>query len=161
MHTELKKIIESASAWADMVFADTGEILPMWHAITSKDENIIIPAIIPDKDAQAEALRALFKEKDVVICVFITEAWTCGMTDAKTAKRAMAWMRAGKSLESFPDRIEIVVFSGEDAHGTINAHRRIIRGEGRPTLGPLEWFETGEVAGRFVGMLPRRREALQ
>ena len=155
MHTELKKIIESASDWADAVFAQTGEILPMWHAITAAGNNIIVPALIHDKDAQAEAIRAFFKEHDVAICVFITEAWTTKV-DNEMARRAMAWMNSGKSLETFPDREEVLMFSGEDASGTLSAHRKIIRNGGQPKLGPLEWFEDDAAVGRFVGLLPQR-----
>jgi len=155
---ELKKEIESASAWADAVFAEAGEILPMWAAVTAKDEHFIVPSTFPDKDVAASVLRDFFKEKDVVRYLFITEAWTCTTDDQEVAKRAMAWMRAGNTLEDFPDRKEILAFTGEDESGWMSAHREIIRGEGKPTLGPLQWIDSDMTEGRFVGMLPRRQE---
>jgi|SRR5262245_435804 len=153
-HETLKEQIECVSEWADAVFADAGEILPMWHAIDADGTNHIIPALMPDKDAMAAALRAFCKEKNAVRLMFITEAWTCATDDQKVAEQAMAWMRAGKTLESFPGRIEVLMFSCEDETGTLNAHRRIIRGEGKPTLGPLEWFPANStLEGRFTNML--------
>jgi len=156
MHEQLKKEIESASAWADAVFAEKGEILPMWHAVAAKDEHHIIPNISPDKDDAASLVRAFCELMDIKRLLFISEAWTCA-TDTAKAAEAMGWLRAGKSLETFPDRIEVLIFSGEDEYGTVSAHREIIRAKGKkPTLGPLTFFETTATEGRFVGMLPRR-----
>jgi hypothetical protein len=55
-----------------------------------------------------------------------------------------------------------LAFNGEDADGgMLTAHRRIIREPGKPpTLGPLHIDENIlQSEGRYVGMLPPRRDA--
>jgi hypothetical protein len=64
----------------------------------------------------------------------------------------------GGTLADHPDRVEIVILSGEDeTAGWCTARRVIIRPQhGKPYLGPLEIdvFEVSE--GRMVGLLPQR-----
>jgi hypothetical protein len=62
-----------------------------------------------------------------------------------------------KGLAGHPDRVEIVVFSAEDENeGQLAAHRLIIRGNGKPTLGPLLFMDETMSSSRLVGLLPRR-----
>lgn len=160
MQTELKKMIETASACSELIFADSGAILPMWDAITKDGRRLLIPIELRDKDRAADLIRSIFAEERVVACVFITEAWVAYLDDSDTeaSRKAMA----GGSLEHYPGRGEVVTFMAENDDGMLQAHRQIIRGEGKPTLGPLEYLPSREVSGRFIGMLPRQEaEPLQ
>lgn len=157
MPTELKKMIERASRCTELLFADRGEILPMWEATTCDNRILLIPADLTDKDHTSAAIRRLFAKEQVVACVFITEAWVAYLADSETklARKALA----GGSLEHYPGRLEVVTFLAENASGMLQAHRHILRGDGKPTLGPLEYLPPSlDVSGRFVDMLPRREK---
>jgi|SRR5215475_6947271 len=156
-HSELRKEIENASVWADAVFADVGEILPMWHAVGADGTCHIIPQVEPNKDFMAQALRAFCEDQKIVRLLFISEAWTSISSTPESAKRAEDWIAAHNTLETYPERDEMLIFQGEDENGMIGAARKIIRVEGKkPTLGPLEWHEADGYSGRYTGLLPRK-----
>lgn len=161
---DLRQMIESASGWAEKQFARKGEVLPMWHAMKSNGEHIIIPAPPTDKDTSATIMRALFELHDVVRCLFIDEAWVFDGVGKghEENERVMKWIKEHDGISGFPGRVEVVTFAGEDeAAGSMQAHRRIIRGQGKPRLAPLAYLDMTGVRseGRLVGMLPRRRDA--
>ena len=157
MQTELKKMIEGASRACDDIFRDSGEILPMWDAETADNRRILIPVLSGDKDITAALIRAKFELEQVVRYVFITEAW---VLMAKPGTPMATHALGGGSLEHVPGRTEEVMFMGEDENGIVMAHRDIIRGKGKPKLGPLRWVpaDSGGFEGRLVGMLPRGRK---
>ena len=157
---QLRMLIENASDWAEKIFARKGQILPMWHAVTSNGEHVVMDAPSSDKDTSAVIVRAFFELNDVVRCLFIDEAWT-----AQGGEELRKWVEEhNQQIATYPNRVEVVAFMGEDdADGMITAHRRIIRGQGKPKLGSLEYIDWagGESSGRLVGMLPRRGARVQ
>jgi hypothetical protein len=161
---ELRRMIEMASDYAEKRMAKKGEVRPIWHAVRADGRHVVLPAPpTDDKDLGALIMREVFKHGDVAACLFIDEAWTADATgDADTA-RLTAWLDAHDwSLEGYPDRIECVIFHGEDRDGRmVTAQRRIDRSGGRPKLGPLRFDDmTGvQSEGRLIGMLPPRRDA--
>jgi hypothetical protein len=152
---DLRMLIEHASSWAEKIFARKGQILPMWHAVKASGEHVVMPAPPGDKDTSVALVRAFFELNDVVRCLFINEAWT-----AFGGEDLTEWVEQhGGSIHDYPDRVEVVAFMGEDdTEGMMTAHRRIIRGQGKATLGPLEFMDwsRGHSEGRLVGLLPRR-----
>lgn len=161
MSAELRMMIESASEWAENLFRRQDAIGPMWHMIRANGEHIVMPGPDTDKDTAATIIRSFCELFDVIRCLFIDEAWIAmGLGKSREEnERIMAWVNEHGSLQDYPGRDEVVVFQGEDADGLmVSAHRRIIRGHGRPKLGPLEYVDmTGiQSEGRLVGMLPRR-----
>lgn len=152
---QLREMIEAASSWVEKHFAKTGRILPMWHAVKANGEHAVVEAPSGDKDTSVAMVRAFFELNNVVRCLFIDEAWT-----AQGGKELNEWVKQHDgNIHSYPNRVEIVAFMGEDDRdGMITAHRRIIRGQGKPKLGPLEFMDWtgGQSEGRLVGMLPRR-----
>jgi hypothetical protein len=151
--TELREMIEIASESAEEQFARRGCVPAVWSAVTAKGEYMIIEPPHRDKDTSMFLLRVLFEIKDVIRCLFIDEAWT-----ARGGEALRQWVEQHGDIHTYPGRIEVIAFLGEDSEGgMINAHRRIIRGAGKPKLGPLEYLEDfTQSEGRLVGMLPRR-----
>jgi hypothetical protein len=158
--SKLREMIEGASAWAEKRFAKTGEITPIWHAVKADGQDLVLPAPPGlSKDVAAVLARAVFEIENVERCVLIDEAWTArGM--GEKARELEAWRAAHEgSIHEYPERVEVVMFVGEDAsEGMITAHREIKRPKkGKPRLGPLQFMEGFSSAqGRLVGMLPRR-----
>jgi hypothetical protein len=161
---QLRAMLAYASDFCERRFAEHGEIVPMWHAVTASGENIIQPRPPLDKDTAVAMIRALFEIRNVVRYVFFDEAWTLlklvGPDEMARIDR--------DGLAIHPERVEVVVFQGEDAEwGQITAQRKIIRpAAGKPYLAPLELLEDlahlppdrGAIqsSGRMVGLLPVR-----
>ena len=76
MHTELKKQIEKVSGFVDLQFNSAGVVHPMWIADTANGEHKVYATPLVDKDVVASFMRAQFALDDVVMVVFVTEAWT-------------------------------------------------------------------------------------
>lgn len=158
--TTLREEIEIASKHVEKIFAEQGELIPMWDVFTADGKRGIIGTPFSgeaSKEAITYALRQMFEEFGVVRYVFVTEAWTLrqGLSEAETRKALKA------SLENHPDRREIIQLTGEDTEsGQILAFREIIRNaDGSATLGPLEWMLQGAgvwLEGRMIGLLPRK-----
>jgi hypothetical protein len=157
---ELRHIIELASEQMARWFAMKGAVGPMWHAVKRNGDHFIVPIpeyMMRDKDLVAETMRALFETSNVCTCVFVDEAWTAEVADGEAKDKLFAYLKTNGSLKDYPDRIEVVVFQGEDAEaGVLCALRKIIRPAVGPAhLGPLEFQDTKSSEGRFVGMLPQ------
>jgi hypothetical protein len=141
----------------------------MWHMVRTDGEYVIVhtPGVSKSKDAKdavGATMRTLFMRHDIVRYLFISEACafdTTGMGQAET-DRALKWIaeHSNSSVEDYPERVEVVMFSGEDHEaGQMQAHRAIVRAtERKPTLAPLRYLDlTGwEWKGRLAGMLPRK-----
>jgi hypothetical protein len=160
---DLRAMLAYASDYAERRFAKKGQLVGMWHAITSKGENIVEPGPPCDKDTAVAIIRAMFEIRDVVRYVFFDEAWTL----YKLIQPDEMTRINRDGLASHPERVEVVMFQGEDAEwGQITAQRLIHRpAHGKPYLGPLEMlnelahFPRGaalQSEGRMVGLLPVR-----
>lgn len=154
MATDLKELIRLASKNVDTIFAHTGQVLPMYHAVNSKGQNLIIPQPDADKDVAAAMIVALFAEQKIDHYVFLSEAWILETKGAPDMEKI-----ALSGLEHHPDRREIVAFSAESRDGGAQTARRyILRPEhGRAKLSPLVMDEMSGVKseGRMVGLLTR------
>jgi hypothetical protein len=97
----------------------------------------------------------------VVRYVYFAEAWTLHSNKLVDDEELDRMMRKG--LRNHPDRVEVVMFTAEDNEaGLISGHRKIIRDNGRPHLGPLEMLPSGTISeGRMVGVLPKPKGTLQ
>ena len=163
MQASLKQLIKSASEHAEAIFQNTGEFLPMWHAVTANREAIFLmcPEFLEDKDIGVALIRKAFELNDVERYVFISEAWLIDTTkDNYDEARIRRALREG--LEHDPDRREVIAFSAENRDGEAQTARRyILRPEhGKPTLAPLmldEMSRITESSGRMVGLLNKRK----
>jgi hypothetical protein len=150
----LKDFIEKASENASQIFNRTGQILPMVHAVTRNGDHVIMQMPPGDKDTSIATVRAWFVLNDVVRYVFIDEAWILETADESTIK---ALQTAKRSVSQHPQRKEILLLSGEDEkEGHLQIRRYIIRGKGKPQLGPVEISQLPYMAGRLAGLLPQR-----
>src|SRR5262245_29583117 len=161
MSDSLRAFIEVASDKIERIFRIRSVILPMWHYIDRHGIQQATRAPPGDKDRAATIMRALFQLHGATRCLYIDEAWTWDGfgKPLEENERVMNWIKEHGGLADFPDRVEVVVFAGEDqSESSMQAHRRIIRGQGKPKLGPLEFLDMVGVRseGRMVGMLPRR-----
>jgi len=153
---ELRALIDlSSKAIGDLFYKD-GHIIPMWHAIDDKGREHLLPSTLQDKDTTVAFVRALFEIMHVKRYVFIDEAW---MLSTQMPQEAEVKEIHKRGIANHPERIEIVLFSGEDSEwGQLMAHRRIERPPGkRAYLGPLQFPDGGKLMraeGRMVGLLP-------
>jgi len=151
----LEEFMRSVSAAIDPIFAQTGQILPMYHIVAPIGETVIPAPPVADKDVAVQLIRLLLEKVEASRVCFVDEAWTVtrkGTADDLEQMRQMA----PPSEQS--DRKEIVMFSVEDiAKGELLGYRDIIREPGqRPRLGELVIHERVTMSvGRMVGLLPR------
>jgi hypothetical protein len=149
---QLRAMIDLVSEAAERRFKECGYVAPVWYAITADGEQLAMTPPTPDKDFNAVLIRAAFEAADVVRYVFIDEAWTLskpiGDLDLEKVER--------EGLSKHPDRVEVVLITGEDIDaGQIMGHRAIIRPKGgKPHLGPLVMDNYTRSEGRMVGLLP-------
>ena len=157
----LKAFVAEASTCIDLIWANAHRIFPMWHVIDNKGRNSIFPPPPCSKDQAGVILRGLFREKKIVRCLYIDEAWKLEMTGDETKARAeiAEYYRMHSSLEGYPDRVEIVTFQAEDLEeGMLGAERVISRGcSDAPVLRELKFIEGAVCEGRMVGMLDHGR----
>jgi hypothetical protein len=160
---QLRDMIAFASVQCDRIFATTGVLHPLWHAVTSSGETLIETPPFNDKDMAVAMIRALFDLKDVVRYVFVDEAWTL----LKMVQPDEMKVIEREGLSKHPERVEIVMIQGEDSeYGQIVTHREIIRpAKGKAYLGPIQTLDdmphvppggTVQSQGRMVGLLPVR-----
>lgn len=154
--TELRRMIDAVSRFAETEFARTREIVPMFHAITATGQTVIEPwPVYLGKDAAAALMRQFFAAADVVRYVYVNEAWTLDIVGLPEAEQRRI---IATGCADHPQRKEVVMISGEDRDcGQMLANRPIVRPSiGAPYLGPLTLDQFPQSEGRMVGMLPVR-----
>ena len=153
--TDLKSLIEFASGRAEKLFRKQGVVYPMYHAIKTTGQSMIIPALNPNKDASVAMTKVLFELESIDRYVFFDEAW---ILDDRKGQIGIDMEKANREgISKHPDRREIVMFMAENRRGEIQtAARFILRPEvGKATLAPLKIDDMtdAESKGRMVGLL--------
>jgi hypothetical protein len=132
-------------------------VAPLWFGITATGESFDLEPPHPDKDFSVAMIRAYFALRNVVRYIYICEAWT---VQRPLSDDEVTWIATHGGVAAHPDRIEVVMISGEDRDaGLLTAQRRIIRPpRGRAYLSPLEMHDQTIIqsSGRMVGLLPVR-----
>lgn len=144
----LEQLFERVRGVTEETVARYGNAPTLWHAITATGDAMIVPAPeTGDPDLAASLVRALFEIRGVVRYVMVSSAWWVETQDPLSLPPS-----------KHPDRVEVVLFSGEDeAEGFKIIGHRILRERGKAVLGPeMEGLNTSLV-GRFAGMLPKGR----
>jgi hypothetical protein len=153
----LRSLIEFASAQAEKLFRRQGSLLPMYHAIKTSGETVILPMPDPDKDVGVAMIKAWFLLNDIDRYVFMDEAWILDTRPSGGTPEIDMEKIAREGLRKHPDRRECVHFSAENRRGEImTGIRFILRPEhGKATLSPLrvEDMTGGTSEGRMVGLL--------
>lgn len=149
--TELQDFFAVAADLAARMFRKSGEILPMWHAVTGNDEHLVIAtpwSNDEEKDITQRGLRRMFQVQCVKRFAFICEAWTAELKTIAEAKE-------GPRPSEHPDRREVLMISAEDRWGNaLSGFFYILRPEhGDSTLSPLHMNDFDTLQGRFTGML--------
>ena len=152
--TDLKSMIEFASAQAEKLFRLQGVIYPLYHCIKSNGENAVLNQMDRDKDTSVAMMKAWMHLNDIDRYVFFDEAWIVDDRHGQIGLDMEKVRRVG--ISEHPDRREVVMFSAENRQGEqMMARRFILRPEiGKPRLAPLqidEKFDHSE--GRMVGLL--------
>jgi len=157
--TDLKSLVEFASAQAEKIFRKTGELVPMYHAINADGQHRVMLPPGFSKDLDVALMKAAFVLENIDRFVFICEAWIVDARQSGVPPLDLENYREG-SLSENPDRREVVMFAAENRRGELMLGQRyILRPEhGKPSLAPLR-IDSGfdESAGRMVGMLPREK----
>ena len=153
----LETVLAYAAKVARDAFKVRHEVRPMWAGHTADGELVMV---VPEKFGNAadkqfavDQVRAIFKEKKVVMFTFMTEAW---MVDSKstTPQSISRLMRTREGLADHPDRREVVQIIAEDRERSIMGMYFILRPEhGKPTLSPFRKQESMETSGRMTGLL--------
>src|SRR5215831_19413222 len=102
------EMIKRASENASRIFLKDGELVPLWECHT-RDGKIMIWATPfygnMSKDTVSNLMRSMFKEKDVVAYVYVSEAWAMTM---KTSAEADAAIERYGSVSQHPEREEVL-----------------------------------------------------
>lgn len=143
---KLLVLAQYAMRTASKIFDNLGEVSPTWLIETPDEVQIVNTLFTGDmsKDAVAEFIKKELGPKALRL-VFVSEAWL------RVIKEPHDGLRPSKA----PDRIEVIIVSGEDADGqNITIQRRIERVEGQPAkLMPEEIRRNDMMGGRFNNML--------
>jgi len=154
--TDLKSMIEFASAQAEKLFRAQGILYPLYHCIKTNGDTVILPAVSADKDLSVAMTVAWMQLNDVDRYVFMDEAW---MLDDRRGQLGLDMEKIQREgIRNHPDRREAVMFSAENRRGEmLTARRFILRPEiGKAKLAPLQLdpkYDHSE--GRMVGLLNR------
>jgi hypothetical protein len=151
----LREFVDVVDRKVTAIFHATGVVYPMWHAVTQGGEHRIVVTPAEDKDTAAILMRAYFMLHNVARYVFVSEAWQAFLPNDDVSKIREI---AKHGLSDHPGRIEVLMFQAEDLiEPSFTAHRLITRlPDGKIALGPLEFVESMQSEGRFVGMLPQQ-----
>lgn len=149
--TELQDFFAIAADNTANMFRKHGEVQPMWHAVDGNDQHILIATPWRDddeKDATSQALRTMFRAKNVKRFAFICEAWVATV-------KTLAEVNDGLRPSEHPDRREVLMINAEDRQGNeLSGFFYILRPEHGPaTLSPLHMNDFTGMKGRFTGML--------
>lgn len=150
----LEDLLKHGAEFAADCFKKAGGLEPMWICQTMAGELIIVGGEMPDhmgsgRDKLALVLKKVFHEHNVVRYVFMTEAWSYEGTEMPAS------IKAGASIESHPDRRELISLAGEDKSGKhLIGAMYILRPEQGPAkLSEFKIFASGHVGGRFARLL--------
>lgn len=149
-----EKLFEIARTNATRIFKETGEVLPMWHAIDGDGEHMLIPTpwnSQEEKETVVEGLRALFAIAKVQRYAMVCEAW---IVEIKTSDISEVY---NTIPSEHPDRREVIRIIVEDRNGkTLSGQYYILRPEhGPPTLSPFQRhpddFDFGGTMSNMLG----------
>jgi len=163
----LLELIELASVAAEKLFRKDGEVHPLWHMVKGDGTHVVSGAPTANKNDAVAIMRVAFHLFDVVRYVFVDEAWMVSAYGSENVAKTSEYVRSHTGISEHPDRREVIIFSAEDRDGRqVIAQREIIRGKGKPRLGPLVIIINplrdkpgGITEGRMVGLLSPRAGA--
>jgi hypothetical protein len=146
----LQKLFDTAAQSAAQLFSETGEVLPMMHAVRKDGAHILIPLMWESQKEKQDSLRQLkmaLPAFGVQQYVIVAEAW---MVDVMQTDAPIGHF---KTLKDHPDRRECLTISAADNKGNHRAGLYyILRPEqGPPKLSPLRLFD--EADGEFHTLL--------
>jgi hypothetical protein len=156
----LEDFLRHGADSASSAFLAQGHLEPMWICETGGGDMIIVGGDMPsrlgnDRNKLAAVLKAAFKAHGVVRYVFMTEAWSLEK-DGKSKDDLPASIKAGASIESHPDRREVISLTAESRDKHLLGMMYILRPEhGSAKLSEFKLFDDGEgkIEGRFTGLL--------
>jgi hypothetical protein len=162
---DLKLALEIVSEASENILKAKERITPTYFIGTTdadgKKSMCVLPAPHASKAVNVEFLKQILALLDADYYVFVDEAWEVE-THGKTEEEMKA---AGAPRPSeHPDRIEVIMLIAEDNEQTLLARRKILRGKGKPKLGPLRWISDeygknrGALGGQLVGLMPTDNE---
>src|SRR3954462_10542871 len=157
MLDDLKTLVEFASKQADKIFRKTGRLQPMYHAVKSNGQHIVLPMPHEDKDVGVAMVKVWLALEDVDRYVFMNEGWILDRLHGPdiTPEEMKRITRHG--LSNHPDRREVLLFMAEDRRGNLlSARQFILRPEhGKASLSSLaiDDMTNVESKGRMVGLL--------
>lgn len=151
--SELRAMAERAMQFAATVFNPNDPITPMWVLETNDGQHLLVATPFRDddeKEATAQVIREMVKEKNVIRAAFLSEAW---FRTAKTKDEAMN----GRVSEQ-PDAKECLHVFAQDGRNLVSIMRQINRDENGVTLGEPDVIEGKRDrdirATRFGGVIP-------
>lgn len=153
--SELERMIQVASAYAEEIFAAEGSIDPMWYLITKDGQNVFMPMPPFDKDTAADLVRVICELHGARSCVFFNEAWSVETGDWQEMRKLQRYLEEHETLENHPNRGEIITFAAEAADGeTLIAQRAVLRTGSTAVLAPLVFNrEVIQSDDCFIGMI--------
>lgn len=145
----LEELLTKTVEFAKQIFDGDDQIIPTWFGETRGGEMVCISTPFDSemsKNLSVMAVKKLFKEREVVRYIFMSEAWVASRPTAEAAR--------GVVPSEDPDRKEIVMFNGEGDGQRVHAFMPIIRPEdGEATLGEITGRDFTNLQGRMTGIL--------
>ena len=154
----LEDLIKHGAEFAADCFKSVGRLEPMWICQTKAGDLMIVGGDMPshignDRNKLATILKAAFHAHGVVRYVFMTEAWALDC-EGKSREDLPSSIKAGASIESHPDRREVISLVAEEKGRHLMGTMYILRPEHGPAkLSKFELFDGDKIEGRFSGLL--------
>jgi hypothetical protein len=150
-----RQFLEFAMKQATRIFNRTGQLCPMYHAVSSAGEDYVFPALPGDKDVSTAAARAFLVSIEATRVAFIDEAWMMAPKEGVSRDDLARYNAQGLSKQ--PGRIEVILICAEDEReGMLMATREIIRSGTDVHLGALRILQADGMEDRMIGLLPRK-----
>ena len=127
------------------------QMMPIFHIVDSQWRAHVVGAGFEDyldKDVIADFIRQYCGKEGALLCVFATEAW---YIEAKPDEDI-----DGVQPSKHPNRLEALMIYFDSALGHRLVLHKIKRGGGNSvSLGDRQSMDSGEVEGRFTGLVHR------
>jgi len=158
MKRDNQDLLDHMAGFVEHLFAQTGEIMPMW--IMENEDGELQPIITPfdsdeGKDASAEGIKMYIQAHNTIRYGFMSEAWVLAVDKEHPDFGKMPHVK----VSSHQDRREVINIHVEDKDGnSIMGFFYILRPENGPAkLSPFkqEQMDGGSIGGRFTGLFEK------
>jgi hypothetical protein len=149
--SSLREFLTAAATSISRAFEQFGRVHPTYFMIAEDGRPAMFLAPPGDWDTSVSIARLQLKTAGATRVVFADVGWQALCRGKEEIARG-AW--------NHPNRVEVLIFQGEDSQeGELTGRRVITRVGNNVSLGPLEIERFARSEGRMIGLLPSRGKA--